>query len=62
PGVVAVEDNAEGSLTVLAAPGQLILPQLNALIHERGWPVRELEVERGRLDEVFRNLTRGDVA
>ena len=62
PGVSAVEDNAEGSLTVLAAPGQVIFPQVNELIRQRGWQVTELDVERGRLDEVFRTLTRGEAA
>lgn len=62
PGVAGVEDNAEGSLTLLAAPGQVIFPQVNELIRQRGWQVKELDVERGRLDEVFRSLTRGEVA
>ncbi|MCP8463509.1 ATP-binding cassette domain-containing protein [Pseudomonas sp. ZM23] len=63
PGVADVEQNAgDGSLTVLAQPGQVIFPQVNALIAERGWRVRELDVERGRLDEVFRSLTRGEAA
>lgn len=62
PGVAGVEDNAEGSLTLLAAPGQVIFPQVNELIRQRGWQVRELDVERGRLDEVFRSLTRGEAA
>ncbi len=63
PGVAGVEENPlEGSLTVLARPGEVIFPQVNALIHQRGWQVRELDVERGRLDEVFRRLTRGEAA
>ena len=63
PGVVGLEENPlDGSLTVLAAPGQVIFPSVNQLIHAQGWQVRELEVERGRLDEVFRSLTRGDAA
>ena len=62
PGVAGVEDNAEGSLTLLAAPGQVIFPQVNELIRQRGWHVKELDVERGRLDEVFRSLTRGEAA
>ncbi len=63
PGVAGLEDNAlDGSVTVLAEPGQVIFPAVNQLIHAQGWHVRELEVERGRLDEVFRSLTRGDVA
>ena len=59
PGVAGVEENArEHSLSVLAQPGTVIFPQVNALIAERGWKVKELNVERGRLDEVFRTLTR----
>ena len=62
PGVAGVEENTqEHSLSILAKPGEVIFPQVNALIAERGWKVRELNVERGRLDEVFRSLTRGEV-
>ncbi len=61
PGVAGVEENAlQHSLSILAKPGEVIFPQVNALIAERGWQVRELNVERGRLDEVFRSLTRGE--
>lgn len=63
PGVAGVEENPlENSLTVLARPGEVIFPQVNALIAERGWRIKELDVERGRLDEVFRTLTRGEAA
>tara|TARA_R110000868_G_scaffold2543_1_gene18358 strand:- start:225 stop:1148 length:924 start_codon:yes stop_codon:yes gene_type:complete len=61
PGVAGVEENhVEHSLSILAKPGEVIFAQVNALIAERGWKVRELNVERGRLDEVFRSLTRGE--
>jgi len=61
PGVAGIEVNqAEHSVTVLAEPGQVIFPQINALIVQQGWVVRELDVERGRLDEVFQTLTRGE--
>lgn len=61
PGVAGLEDNPlDGSITVLAKAGQVIFPAVNELIHAQGWQVRELEVERGRIDEVFRRLTRGD--
>lgn len=62
PGVAGVEDNAEGSLTLLAKPGAVIFAQVNELIRQRGWQIKELDVERGRLDEVFRSLTRGEAA
>ncbi|MNG33646.1 hypothetical protein D3C84_1199440 [compost metagenome] len=61
--MAGVEENRlEHSFTVLAQPGQVIFPQVNALIHQRGWQIDELDVERGRLDEVFRSLTRGEAA
>lgn len=61
PGVIAIEDNPlDGSVTLLAEPGEVIFPAVNQLIHAQNWQIRELEVERGRLDEVFRSLTRGD--
>lgn len=61
PGVAGLEQNPlERSLTLLAEPNAVIYPQVSALIAERGWTVREMDVERGRLDDVFRSLTRGD--
>lgn len=61
PGVAGVEHNPrDGRVTVLAQPGQVIVAQVTALISARGWQVKELSVERGRLDEVFRTLTRGE--
>src|SRR5690606_17836980 len=61
PGVAGVEDGPGHSVTVLAQPGQVIYPQVSELIARNGWAVSELNVERGRLDEVFRSLTRGEV-
>ena len=31
--------------------------EVNRRLAERGWPVQELQLERGRLDEVFRTIT-----
>lgn len=63
PGVAGIEVNErEHSLTLLARPGAVIFPQVNELVRARGWTIKELDVERGRLDEVFRSLTRGEVA
>lgn len=61
PGVAGVERNEPGrGITVLAKPGAVIFPPISALITQQGWVVKELDVERGRLDEVFRILTRGE--
>jgi ABC-2 type transport system ATP-binding protein len=59
PGVAEVESHAGGRrLVVVAAPGASPLPAVARLVHDRGWEVDELHVERGRLDEVFRDFTR----
>lgn len=61
PGVAGVERNEpDHSVTVLAKPGEVIFERINALIAQQTWPVKALSVERGRLDEVFRTLTRGE--
>ena len=63
PGVQEVEAQREGRLlTVVPQPGQVIFPVVGQFVREQGWPVKELAVERGRLDEVFRRLTAEDAA
>lgn len=60
PGVAGVQENPdEQSLTILAQPGEVIFPQISALVVARGWRMKRMDLERGRLDEVFHNLTRG---
>ena len=44
------------------APHQWIGYAASALVAARGWSIKEMDVERGRLDEVFRALTRGEAA
>lgn len=62
-GVAGVEQSADGlQLTVLPEGDAVIFPAVNALLAAQNWPVREVNVERGRLDEVFRRLTVGDAA
>jgi ABC-2 type transport system ATP-binding protein len=59
PEVDAVEaDAADLRLTVIPKGGARALPAVSALISRRGWDVPELHLEAGRLDEVFRTLTR----
>lgn len=63
PCVLEVETQREGRLlTVIPQPGQVIFPVVGQFVREQGWPVKELAVERGRLDEVFRRLTAEDAA
>ncbi len=58
PGVLEVETQRDGRmLTVLAKPGEVIFPAVGEYARAHQWPVQELSVERGRLDEVFRTLT-----
>ncbi|PIE41391.1 MAG: multidrug ABC transporter ATP-binding protein [Gammaproteobacteria bacterium] len=56
--VAAVETLADGhSIRVFPKPGQTLFAPINELIQANQWQVRELHMERGRLDEVFRNIT-----
>lgn len=47
-------------VTALARPGSHILDDISKAIADNGWPVREIAVDPGRLDDVFRSLTTGD--
>jgi len=59
PQVEAVESDArELRLTAIPKPGAAALPAVSALIARNNWDVPELHLEAGRLDEVFRTLTR----
>lgn len=40
-------------------PGAALFASVNQAINQHGWHVRELHVEKGRLDEVFRQITQG---
>ncbi|MEM9305048.1 MAG: ATP-binding cassette domain-containing protein [Pseudomonadota bacterium] len=53
---VEVED---GRLVALPAAGKAPFLAVSELLRERGWPIDELTVEAGRLDEVFRQITMG---
>ena len=57
--IVAVETNERDlRLTAVPRPGSNALPAVSAMIASQGWEVPELHLESGRLDEVFRTLTR----
>jgi ABC-2 type transport system ATP-binding protein len=59
PEVAAVETNERDlRLTAVPRPGANALPAVSAMIAKYDWEVPELHLESGRLDEVFRSLTR----
>jgi len=61
--VAAVEvDALDGRITVFPKPGEHILESVERLLREQGLQVSEIQLERGRLDEVFRQITTADVA
>jgi ABC-2 type transport system ATP-binding protein len=63
PQVAGVEiDPLDGRVTVFPKPGARILEPVERLLREQGLEVSEIQLERGRLDEVFRQITSGDDA
>ena len=60
PGVAAVEpvSDAEGDgLIVFPRDGRPVVAEIADLARDRGWTIAGLRVERGRLDDVFREIT-----
>jgi ABC-2 type transport system ATP-binding protein len=58
PQVAAIEvDPLDGRTTVFPKPGERILGPVQQLLHEQGLEVSEIQLESGRLDEVFRHIT-----
>jgi len=58
--VAAVEPvtDAEGdALMIFGADGRSIVANVADLARTRGWAITGLRVERGRLDDVFRDAT-----
>jgi ABC-2 type transport system ATP-binding protein len=52
-------DPQDGRLTAFPKPGRAIFVAVNQALDERKVAVRELALEAGRLDEVFRTITQG---
>ncbi|RME64344.1 MAG: ABC transporter ATP-binding protein, partial [Alphaproteobacteria bacterium] len=50
PGAAAVERDGDAGCTVIARDGAPILDRVLAMVREKGWPVREIAVDPGRLD------------
>ena len=65
PGVAGVElvpaPDGAVCLTALPAGDWPLLAEIGSLVKQGGWPIRDLRQETGRLEEVFRSLTAGDL-
>ena len=52
----------DGELTVFPKKGADLFNAVSNVVRSSGWQVSELRLEAGRFDEVFREITRGEVA
>ena len=59
---VASTEVESGKLTAFPKQGKLPLGAINGLAEKQGWALEELQLEAGRLDEVFRTVTGGAAA
>ena len=61
-GVAAVELTGDGPfmITVLPRDGKPVVESVLGAVHDNGWPLRDVAVDPGRLDDVFRDLTTGE--
>jgi ABC-2 type transport system ATP-binding protein len=60
PEVAQTERNEAGDgFTAFPADDRLLLPGISSMAAARAWPLKELHLESGRLDEVFRDITGG---
>lgn len=60
PQVASIEvDPLDGRITVFPRAGERILEPVESLLRQQGLEVSEIQLERGRLDEVFRQITTG---
>ncbi len=53
-------ERKSGRLVAIPSSGSAPFGAISELASKNRWPVQELTVERGRLDEVFRQITLGD--
>jgi ABC-2 type transport system ATP-binding protein len=52
----------EGELTIFPADGCKLFEVISDAVKENDWSVSELRLEAGRLDEVFRQITKGETS
>jgi ABC-2 type transport system ATP-binding protein len=51
------EADGFANLLVLPKDGRSIIAEVSEFVRTRGFPIEEVQVERSRLDDVFRDLT-----
>jgi ABC-2 type transport system ATP-binding protein len=54
---VELNDNTGKSMSVFARENAVLYPLISSMIQQEGWEVEALHTERGRLDDVFRQVT-----
>ena len=59
---VSLRSESRTELRVFPCPGRSLIEAVGALARERGWLLAEMHGERGRLDEVFREITSGQLS
>ena len=59
---VSVRSESRTELRIFAKAGCSLVEEVGALARERGWLLAEMHGERGRLDEVFREITSGQLS
>lgn len=57
PGVSRLESTEPGRYTLFSESGASLFEPVSQKVAENGWKIKELFVEKGRLDDVFRALT-----
>jgi len=59
---VSLRSESRTEIRVFPRPGRSLIEEVGALARERGWRLAEMHGERGRLDEVFREITSGQLS
>ena len=66
PGVARAEnlpsDAEQIRLRLFPNRGETLTATISRAVQERGWQISELHVEKGRLDNVFREVTSANMA
>ena len=59
---VSLRSESRTELRIFPRAGRSLVEPVGALARERGWRLAEMHGERGRLDEVFREITSGQLS